>query len=268
MSERPVSEPGGGARPVVGLSTYETEASWPGRGPAEAALLPMPYLRHVVAAGGAPVLLPPIGDAGAALERLDALVVTGGPDVDPQRYGAVRAAATQPAQLARDAFEAALLAGAAERHLPTLCICRGYQLLNVVRGGTLHQHLPDLPGRVEHSPAGIGSPAGDLSGDGTLPSGAGRDGYVDTPVHLDATSRLAGILSATAAVVACHHHQAVDRPGAGLVPVAWAPDGTIEALEDADEPHLVAVQWHPEQRDDPAVFNWLIGRARRALASR
>jgi putative glutamine amidotransferase len=233
----------GAGRPVIGLSTYDTEAAWSGRR-AEAALLPMTYLRHIAAASGSPVMLPPIGEAEALLDRLDGLVVTGGPDVDPQRYGAARHPETQPAHPERDAFEAQLISGAALRHLPTLCICRGAQLLNVVRGGTLHQHLPDVVDHAHHAPDGVD--------------------YTSTAVRVQEGSRTAAVLGTTALVVACHHHQAVDEPGNGLVAVAWAEDGTIEALEDPDEPDLVAVQWHPEQRDDPALFEWLIAAARSA----
>jgi putative glutamine amidotransferase len=205
------------------------------------ALLPMSYVLSVVAAGGTPVLLPPAGDAAAMIALLDALIVPGGPDVDPARYGAPRHHATQPSVPERDEFEADLLAAVAERHLPTLCICRGAQLLNVVRGGTLHQHLPDVVGSTRHAP-----------GDPT---------FAATTVRVEPSSRLANVLGDLAPEVACHHHQAVDAPGSSLVPVAWAGDGTIEALEDPAEPALLAVQWHPEEREELALFRWLVNEA-------
>ncbi len=234
------ARPDGVPAPVVGISAYATEAVWGGRS-AEVALLPMAYVRAVGAAGGAPVLLPPGSDAGAVIERIDALVLAGGPDVDPARYGAARHPRTQPAVPARDEFEARLLALAAERGLPVLCICRGVQLLNVVRGGTLHQHLPDVLGSDRHD---------------------GEDSfYTTTEVRIAPASRLGAALGSASSRVSCHHHQAVDRLGRGLVPVAWAPDGTIEALEDPGEPTLLAVQWHPEEGDDPALFAWLVDAA-------
>ncbi len=231
---------------MIGISSYETEASWSGRH-AAVALLPMAYVRSVVDAGGAPVLLPPAVDPSAVVERLDGVIIAGGPDVDPARYGAPRDPRTQAAVPARDEFEAQLIAFAAERRLPTLCICRGAQLLNVVRGGSLHQHLPEVVGGHHHDP-----------GDGRLGTSV---------VSLETTSRLAGVLGEGPHEVACHHHQAVARVGAGLVPVAWAEDGTIEALEDPDEPALLAVQWHPEERDDLSLFGWLVDAATLAASS-
>ncbi len=229
-----------GPRPVVGLTAYETTASFAGRR-TEAALVPSAYVTSVVSAGAAPVLLAPAGgaaDAATTVSRLDGLVLCGGADVDPLRYGAARHPRTQVADAARDRFESALLAAAAARRLPTLCVCRGAQLLNVVRGGTLHQHLPDVIGHDRHAPEG--------------------DGFADTPVTLQSGSRLAGALGTVTAVVACHHHQAIDRVGDGLEVVAWASDGTVEVLEDPAEPNLLAVQWHPEQREDPGLFRWLV----------
>ncbi|HUZ21743.1 MAG TPA: gamma-glutamyl-gamma-aminobutyrate hydrolase family protein [Acidimicrobiales bacterium] len=229
--------------PVVGISAYEAEASW-GVWHTRAALLPLSYVRHVAAAGGAPVLLPSAGDAASVVARLDALILSGGPDVDPARYGAEAHPRTQPPQAARDEHEMALWERAAERGLPTLAICRGLQLVNVARGGTLHQHLPDVVGGEDHGPA---------------PGVFGR-----TAVRVLEDSLLARVLGSTRTVVACHHHQGIDRLAEGLEAVAWGEDGTVEAVEDPRAPGMLAVQWHPEEGEDPSLFAWLV----RAAAAR
>ncbi len=223
--------------PVVGISAYEAEATW-GVWHTRAALLPLSYVRHVAAAGGAPVLLPSAGDAASVVARLDALVLSGGPDVDPARYGAEAHPLTQRPQTSRDEHEAALLEEAARRQLPILAICRGLQLVNVARGGTLHQHLPDVVGDEDHGPE---------------PGVFGK-----TPVQVREDSMLARVLGTTSTVVACHHHQGIDRLGDGLDAVAWGEDGTIEALEDRRAPGFLAVQWHPEEGEDPSLFTWLV----------
>src|SRR5215218_5070535 len=181
-------------RPVVGITTYREAARW-GVWNCPAVLVPADYVRQVSAAGGVPVLLPPIADDVEVLNRLDALVLAGGADVDPARYGAARSPRTGPAADDRDAAELALLDGALQRDLPVLAICRGLQLLAVARGGALVQHLPDLVGSDVHVPA-----------PGT---------YGDNAVRIAPGSRLAGLVG-TQATWACHHHQAVDRLGDGL----------------------------------------------------
>jgi gamma-glutamyl-gamma-aminobutyrate hydrolase PuuD len=210
-----------------------------------AALLALSYVHQVTAAGGIPVLLPPVPGIAGALDSLDALVLSGGADLDPASYGAPRHPATGPLMPGRDAAEFPLLAGAVNRGLPVLAICRGLQLVNAARGGTLHQHLPDLVGNDSHE----GRP--------------GRFGRHE--VRVDPRSRLGRLLGPPGSRgelrldVPTSHHQAIDRLGPGLVATAWAADGTIEAIEPSDgDGFLIAVQWHPEAGTDPRLFRALI----------
>ncbi len=228
--------------PVIGLSCYAEPASW-AAWQAPAALLPANYLDHVTEAGGIPVLLPPVPGIAASLARLDGLILTGGGDLDPASYGAQRHPRTSRISPERDQAELELLADALAAGLPVLGICRGMQLLNVARGGTLRQHLPDGTG---HAPA---------------PGTFGRH-----PVRLAAGSLLASILSPGAAgaerTVPTAHHQAIDQLGDGLTATAWSADGVIEAVELApgpsQHPFTVAVQWHPEAGDDPRLISALV----------
>ncbi len=231
-------------RPLIGISAYGERARW-GAWDRPAILLPRRYTDMVTLAGAIPVLLPPVAGIGAVISRLDGLILSGGGDIDPARYGAQRAEQTGPANAGRDAAELALCVAAMSAGLPLLGICRGLQVINVARGGTLHQHLPAVVGHDEHSPA------------------PGRHGLHD--VRVAAGTRLAGILGRADGSdhlpvgVPTHHHQGIDRLGSGLAATAWAADGTIEAIEaDAGEhPFLVGVQWHPEAGDDPSLFQAL-----------
>ncbi len=185
------------------------------------------------------MVLPPIGDEAEALvARLDAVVLSGGGDVSPSRYGDAPHPCTYGVDPCRDQSECALIEAADERGLPILAICRGIQMLNVARRGTLHQHLPDLVGHEEHS--------------------GGRGEYTQHPVTIAAGTRVAAALGPGRRDVATHHHQAIDRLGHSLVVTAWAEDGTIEAVEDPTR-FVVAVQWHPELDDDHALFEALVG---------
>jgi gamma-glutamyl-gamma-aminobutyrate hydrolase PuuD len=225
-------------RPVIGITAYEEKATW-GVWDAElAAIVPANYVRAVIDAGGIPVLLP-IQALGASelVARLDGVLLTGGPDVDPELYGEEPHPQTQRPRKGRDSFEFAVLDEATKLELPVLAICRGAQALNVFRGGTLYQHLPELPGHEEH--------------------GAHGD-YSSRGVRVQAGSTLAKALGSEEASALCHHHQAVHDIGEGLVAVAWADDGTIEALEDPELPFLLGVQWHPEVGKDPALFRALV----------
>jgi putative glutamine amidotransferase len=232
--------------PVIGLSCYAEPARW-AAWHAPAALLPSNYLDPVTEAGGIPVLLPPVPGIAAALSRLDGLILTGGGDLDPASYGAPADPHTGRVSPERDQAELELLAAALAAGLPVLGICRGLQLLNVARGGTLCQHLP--------------SGAGHIPAPGTF----GRH-----PVRLAAGSLVADILSPGAApgpdlAVPTAHHQAIDRLGDGLVPTAWAADGIIEAVELApgtgQHRFTLAVQWHPEAGDDPRLISALVAAA-------
>ncbi len=226
-------------RPLIGLSTYREQARW-GVWDTSADLLPTVYARSVEAVGGIPVLLPPTTPyaeaAAAALGRLDGLVVSGGADVAPGRYGAEPHPSVRGTREDRDAWETALLEAAAERGTPTLGICRGMQVLAVQAGGSLAQHLPDLVGHTGHNPA------------------PGTFGEVEVAVQQG--SRLHGLLGDRLRVH-CHHHQAVvEHPG--LQAVAWAPDGTVEAVESTGDRFCVGVQWHPEMAVDAGLFAALV----------
>jgi putative glutamine amidotransferase len=236
-------------RPVIGISSYSQQARW-SSWDLPAVLLPRRYTDMVASAGGLPVLLPPLPGISEVLPRLDGLVLSGGGDLDPACYGAAREPATGPANAERDSAELALCTAALASGLPLLGICRGLQVINVALGGTLHQHVPDLVGHEGHSPQ--------------------DDAYGSHEVTVAPGSRLAGVLGRIDLAVPTHHHQAIDKPGADLVPTAWTSDGLIEAVEfgsaDASAPVMLAVQWHPEAGDDLSLFRWLVAASRRVAA--
>ncbi|WP_458242763.1 gamma-glutamyl-gamma-aminobutyrate hydrolase family protein [Streptomyces sp. MAI_2237] len=221
-------------RPLIGVSTYlEAGARW-GVWELPAALLPAGYPRLVQRAGGLTAMLPPDAPehAAATVARLDGLVIAGGPDVDPERYGAERDPRTGPPAPARDTWELALIEAALAARLPLLGICRGMQLLNVALGGTLVQHLDGHAVEV-----GV----------------FGRH-----PVKPVPGTRYAEIAPEETSVPT-YHHQALDRLGTGLMPSAYAADGTVEAVEvpTADR-WVLGVQWHPEMGDDLRVMQALV----------
>ena len=207
-----------------------------------AVLLPKTYVDCVVAAGGVPVLLPPVGSWGAAeVSRLDGLVLAGGADIEPARYGEQALATTGKPRPDRDSVELELFDAARKSGVPVLGVCRGMQMINIGLGGNLRQHLPKDLGNMDHLP---------------VPGAFGR---VEVKVAPD--SRLGGIIGQQV-TVSCHHHQGVDRLGQGLVPVAWAPDGSVEAVELAGDDFVVGVQWHPEENTvDTRLFQALVAAA-------
>jgi putative glutamine amidotransferase len=220
-------------RPVIGVSAYAERTRW-AAWDMPASVVPQRYLDKVRAAGGTPVVLPVVPGIAGVLPRLDGLLLVGGGDLAPARYDAVPHPRTSRVNLARDEAEMALLREALALRLPVLGICRGLQLLNVALGGTLHQHVPDVVGHDGHS-----------AGDGV---------FARHEVYVRGGSRLGRALNRTALDVASLHHQAIDRPGAGLVPCAWSGDGLIEAAELEDHPFTVGVQWHPEADEDVSLF--------------
>ena len=227
---------GVGLRPLIGVTTSEiraaerTEPSYRGDPPQAEMALGMKYARAIELAGGAPVVIPPLGDEAtdALMEGLTAVCVSGGPDIDPVGYGQEPHPELGPTEVDLDEFEIRVARIADRRRMPVLGICRGMQALNVARGGTLHQHLPDLPGpKLEHRQTVAG----------------------EEPTHaIDVTpeSRVAALLGRESARVNSFHHQAVDRLGAGLEPVAWSPDRVVEAIEAPSGDFVVGVQWHAE----------------------
>jgi putative glutamine amidotransferase len=212
-------------RPLIGVTTSELRASAMattrrhGEPPHPEMALGMTYMRTLDAAGAIPVVLPPLGDADAYLDRLDGVCLSGGPDLDPAAYGAERHAELGPTEPSLDAFEFALLEGALERGMPILAICRGAQALNVACGGTLYQHIP---GHRQTDSA-------------TTPT---------QDIEIAPRSRLARIMGARTVRANSFHHQAIDRVGRGLRVVARAADGTIEGVEGPG--FVVGVQWHAE----------------------
>jgi putative glutamine amidotransferase len=208
------------------------------------------YADAVLAAGGIPVLLPPASAADdvAALVvgRIDGLVVSGGADVDPERYGEEPHPRTTSWREDRDAWESALLRAADAAELPTLGVCRGMQLMAVAAGGSLVQHTPDLVGHEEHSPGG--------------------DVFGTIEVTTAEQSQLRTLVGERVEV-GCHHHQTV-ATHPGFEATAWAADGSLEAMERPGPRFCLAVQWHPEVRDDTSLFAALVGAAAERAADR
>jgi gamma-glutamyl-gamma-aminobutyrate hydrolase PuuD len=229
-------------RPLIGLCGHADRARY-GMWDHEAVLLSRTYIDVVIAAGGTPLLLPPVATSAEAVDRLDGVVLTGGPDVSPHRYGAPPHPRTGAPRPERDATEIAVLHRALDLGIPVLGVCRGMQLLNVALGGTLIQHLPDA---VHH--------------DGHRP----RPGvYGEMTVTLDPAGRVGAAVGAQVRVQ-CHHHQALDRVASGLLVTGRAADGTVEAVELPDRDFVVGVQWHPEQdATDLRLFTALVNAARR-----
>jgi putative glutamine amidotransferase len=216
-------------------------------GPLHAHAVTVGYVDGVRRAGGLPIVLPILSaaDVPALLAGIDGLVMTGGGDVDPARYGQPRDPSTGESDAARDEFDVALVHAALDEGLPLLAVCRGAQVLNVALGGTLVQHLPDTTGH-DH---GV------------------YDRHTERvhEVRVAADSRLAAVLRGTELQVNSLHHQSADRLGRGLLAVAWSPDGAIEAIEGAGDDGPLGIQWHPEllgtSSDAGALFSWVVERA-------
>lgn len=236
-------------RPIVGITSYAQPAKW-GAWELPAALVPWSYVESVERAGGRALLVPPSTEGvSETIVALDGLIFSGGIDIDPAQYGHERHPSTDPAQVHRDAGELALLAAALEADLPTLAICRGFQLLNVLRGGDLIQHLPETVGHERHREV-LGT-------------------FSEHPVEVKDGTRLASILGPRHDSVKSSHHQGVGRVGDGLVETAWAEDGSLEGLEDPSRRFAVAVLWHPEmEEDDKRLFEALVAEARLYRARR
>ena len=225
---------------MIGITTYVEQARW-GVWDLPAAVLPFRYVQRVEAAGGRAVLLPPTAARdGAVLDRLDGMVFAGGADLDPDLYGERAHPETTGLRADRDAAELPLLRAALDRDLPTLGICRGMQLLSVVCGGSLVQHLPDVVGHDGHRPS------------------PGVHGLHD--VRLAPGSRVHAILG-DVVTVPSYHHQGIGSAGT-LAVTGWADDETPEAVEHPDKRFALGVLWHPEVGDDGRLFEALVEAAR------
>ena len=229
--------------PLIGLSTYSQDAQW-GNWERPAALLPTAYIEMVAQAGGRPILLPPFdaggGTAGAygVIGALDGLVLVGGEDVDPARYGQQPGVNIGRVNQDRDSNELTLLSAAMDCDLGVLAICRGHQLLNVYLGGTLIQHMPDSIDGPTHQPKpGL---------------------FQEISIEAVAGSRVAKSMGERFNVL-CSHHQCIDRLADGLVVTATSvQDGVIEAVEMQSKDFVVGVQWHPEESGDFRLFSALV----------
>lgn len=223
-------------RPRIALTSYYQDASW-GVWNAKAAIVPGTYVEAVVAAGGTPILLPPLGTDESVLDLVDGLIVVGGPDVDPARYGATAHPKTASQPL-RDAHDTALTRAAMERGLPLFAICRGAQILNVALDGSLTQHLPDINPGADYQPA---------------PGVFGEAAFTTAPGSL-----IRGLLGGTA-TAPCYHHQAMDAVAETLRVTASSADGTVQALESTDGGWVLGVQFHPEQNpEDLRLFRGFV----------
>lgn len=228
-------------RPVIGISAYREQARW-GVWDMPTVLVPAGYVDKVAAAGGLPLVLPPSTSLDPqVLDLLDGLVLAGGADLDPQRYGEPAHPETSGWRPDRDAGELAVLDGALRRDLPVLGICRGLQVMAVHAGGRLEQHLPDVVGHERHRPEpGVFGEHGVRLAEGSL-------------VHAALGAR---------ATVRSYHHQGVADAGS-LTVTGWADDGTVEVVEVPGRRFALGVLWHPEAADDPRLFDALVAAAGR-----
>ncbi|HEX2274130.1 MAG TPA: gamma-glutamyl-gamma-aminobutyrate hydrolase family protein [Acidimicrobiales bacterium] len=237
-------------KPVIGISAYprlvETSLG--------ATLLHTTsrfYVESVERAGGVPVVLPVMSPEAVddVLPVVHGVLLSGGGDIQPSRYGAKPVAETSGVDPARDDFDIRLLELAIEAEVPVLATCRGMQVLNVALGGSLIQHVPAATGQVHYR------------------NDRWREGVHRVKIEPD--SQLAEALGATEVEVNSIHHQAVDQAAPGTRAVAWADDDTVEAIELPGSPHVVAVQWHPELLEDwpeqQGLFRQLVEHARRRM---
>jgi putative glutamine amidotransferase len=233
------------SRPLIGVCAAVERASFGVWTDEPATLLPLSYARAIHGAGGMMALLPPDRiaeeDPGELLDRIDALVLGGGADIDAETQGVEAHPETIGTNPDRDRFEIALARGAMERGLPLLGVCRGMQVLNVACGGTIDQHIPERLGHDIHRPV------------------PGK--WAEHDVRIEPGSLAATSAGAERLTVKTHHHQGVDRVGDGLAATGWATDDdSIEAIESADGGFALGVLWHPEEDAADSIIPSLIAR--------
>jgi putative glutamine amidotransferase len=242
------------SRPIIGICTAFERARW-SVWDQEAFLLSRSYVDAVQEAGGLVVMIPPDealrDDPDEILDVVDGLILAGGADLDPESYGARPHPETKGTVPERDAAELALAERALERDLPLLGICRGMQLMNVARGGTLHQHLPEVHGHEDHRRA------------------LGSFDDADHDVRLAEGSLAHRVAGETVHATKSHHHQGVDALGAGLRTTGWAVmDDLPEVIEDPACRFALGVQWHPEADDASPFVGALVHAAAKAREAR
>lgn len=238
-------------RPIIGIPAaleYAHFGSWE----QPTALMPFTYVEAIQQAGAIALIIPPdpavAADPTAILDRIDGLLLAGGSDIDPSSYGQQPDPATDHTTPSRDALELALTRGALARDLPVLGICRGLQLINVARGGTLIQHLPDVAGVKPQHRRNAGTFVGN-----------------EHEVALVPGSLAAAVAGETVHSTLSHHHQAVGQLGDGLIVSGTADDGVIEAVEDPSRRYCLGVQWHPEADAESPIIATLVREAAAAL---
>jgi len=238
--------------PIIGV-TAQQKMAISSNGELESQVIGHTYTDAVLHADGLPVVLPPLpeADVPALVDRLDGLVLTGGGDIEPWRYGEERHESIRKTNTSRDEFELALAREARKRRMPVLAICRGIQIVNVAFGGTLYQDIPSMVGPPDHM----------MKGDVVFTG--------HQPVTIEPDSLIARAVGATELMVNSIHHQSIKDLAQGFRPVAWAPDGVIEGIQHEDDLWpLLAVQWHPEflesSGDEPSrrLFEALVASVR------
>jgi putative glutamine amidotransferase len=235
-------------RPVIGITAAIHPAAWTVWRDVEANISQRTYSLAVGEAGGLSLILPADAatttDPDQLLEMLDALILSGGADIDPGLYGAEPEPETQVHHRDRDEFELALARAAFERDLPLLGICRGMQMLNVARGGTLEQHIAESE-RHLHTPGE----------------------FADHDVRLEPESLAATALGRERVAVRSHHHQGMGRLGTELIASGWSePDGVIEAIEAPERSFALGVLWHTEENRRSPLVGALADAARERMA--
>ena len=233
-------------RPLIGVCAAVEPASFGVWKDEPAVLLPLSYARAIHGAGGMMAMLPPDRRATEnpeeVLDRLDALVLGGGADIDPETQGVEAHPETVGSNPDRDNFEIALARGALENGIPLLGVCRGMQILNVACGGTLDQHIPERLGHDIHRPV--------------------PGSWAEHDVRIEPGSLAAQTAGTERLTVKSHHHQGVDRIPDGLTASAWASDDdSVEAIETTDGEFVLGVLWHPEEDPEDSVIRSLVSRA-------